>query len=474
MSPARKRTLGILSWLALVGLSLRPVGAVDAGLDVALSPLRVVAELASPLWVLRGPEVRAAQRRLLASWPAEARAGEEILARLALQATPSDPALRAGRRLVHAEVIGRPPRNRDQIRIRLRDARGVESGMPVVCGDAFVGRVLAVDPGADPAEGGDALAELVTAKTFHVGARVVDEETGLVVDMTVGGLDDRTAGSRRVALAVRNPSERALDAGVARVHERLAEVDRFAALSAGYRLGSLRRVGTDDRWVVVPELDFLDGLFHVVVLGPAVPELPSNEPMPQALADTGWVRARALSHGDPAVWRESLKLAAGSTDGVAPGYAVALGARLVGRVTRASLWSSDASLLGDAGMTVVAVARFDGDERAFVLGRLVSLGRDAGGTVRFRWNGVVPPIDGAGDGTDAGGGRRARLFTGSGDPGMPSGLYLGEALVPVGTPESGAPPRQIRLLDAPSAARLRALWVRVEERGTLRPREGGA
>lgn len=470
MSLARKRTLGILFWLALVGLSLRPVGVVDAGLDLVVSPLRIVAELASPLRFLRAPEVRAAEERLLASWPDEARAGEEVLASLAHDATPFDPALRAGRRLVHAEVIGRAPRNRDRILIRLRDARGVEPDMPVVNGDAYVGRVLAVEPGPDPAAGGEALVELVTARSFHVGARVVDEKSGLVVDMTVGGLDDRTTGPGRVALAVHNPSDRALDAGVAYVHERLGDVDRFASLSAGYRLGELRRRGSEDRWVVAPELDFLDGLFHVVVLGPADPELPSDEPLPQALADTGWVRARPLSHGDPAAWRESLKLAAGSTQGVAPGAAVAFGARLVGRVTRASLWSCDASLLGDAGMTVVAVARFEDDARPFILGRLESLGRDADGAVRFRWNGVLPALEGA----DENGERRAMLFTGSGDPGMPSGLYLGEALVPVGAKDGGASPRVVRLLDAPSPASLRDVWVRVDEREAGRQRKGEA
>ena len=112
--------------------------------------------------------------------------------------------------------------------------------------------------------------------------------------------------------------------------------------------------------MVEPELDYLDGLFHVVVLAPKDATLPTDEPMPQALADQGWVRARPLSHGDPTSWRETLKLTRGLERGVTPGAAVAFGARLIGRVTRVGPWGSDASLLGDPGLTVVAVARFEG------------------------------------------------------------------------------------------------------------------
>ena len=455
VSSTRKRILGLLAWLALVGASIRPIGPLESALSVAVSPLRVVAELASPFWLLRGPEVRAAEGRLLSGWEEEARAGAELNAALAREATPADPTLVQGRRLVHAEAIGRSPNSRDRLRIRVHDARGLDRGYPVVNGSAYVGRVLRVDPFPDPASGGEAWVELVTAPSFHVGVRVLDEEHGLPIDMTVGGIDGE-AGVEGVALAVHRPSDRSLVGGEAVVHERLDMKDH-ANLAEGYGLGRLRRVG-EERWVVEPLLDYLDGLFHVVVLAPEGDgSLPSDEPLPQALADEGWRRARPLSHGDPTPWRESVRLAVGGLHGVRPGAALAFGARMVGRVAEAGPWTSTATLFGDAGWSVVAVALFEGDGRPRVLGRLVSLGRDADGVVRWVAAGGEP-LSLEPDGED--GCRTARLFTGAGDAGVPSGLFLGRARVPVGAEERGR--RVVRLTDAVDAGRLEGLWVRVE------------
>jgi len=448
VSPPLKRTLGLLLWLGLVGMAARPIGPLETLLGFVLAPLGPAAELASPLWIVRRPEVRAAERDLLAAWDEEARAGQELLAALARHANPTDPALVDGRRLVHAEVVGRG-QDPDFVRARVRDARGLERDLPVVHGDVFVGRVQRVGP-AVGLDLGEIEIQLVTSPDCHVGARAADGETGAEVDMVVGGLDE----PRR--LAVHSPSDRGFSGGLARVHARLPGVDPHLALAEGYRLGLVRRGLDPGHWSLEAELDYRDGLFHLVVLAQPDGSLPSDEPMPQALADHGWRRADPLSHGDPSPWRDAARVAVGTAHGARTGAAVAFGARLVGRLGAAGPWSSDALFLGDVGFSVVAVALFEDDGVPRVLGRLVSLGREDG-AVRLRAAGGEPlPLDP--DGED--GCRTARLFTGSGDAGVPSGLYLGQARVPVGEAAEGE--RVVRLLAASDAGSLHELWVRVE------------
>jgi hypothetical protein len=460
LSSTTKRTLALLTWLGLVGSSIWPVPALDAALGLVLAPLRPIAEIASPLLVLRRPEVLAAQRSLLAAWDAEAEAGEALLAAQARHATPSAPELVQGRRLVHAEVVGRSRRSADRLLARVRDARGLEPGLPVVHGAVFVGRIWRVGPAAD-LDAERIEIELVTSPTFRVGARTVDEATGREVELIVGGLDDEGA------LAVQSPSDRGLVGGLAAVHARLDVLDPALSLAEGYRLGRVRREGEEQRWSVAAELDYRDGLFHLVVLAPPDGTLPSDQPMPQALADLGWQRARPLTHGDPSPWRETLRVAVGSSDGARPGAALAFGARIVGRLGDVGPWSADACLFGDVGFHVVAVARFDGDGVPRVLGRLVSLGRDAGGAVVFRAAGGEPlPLEP--DGPD--GCRAAQLFTGAGDAGVPSGLLIGAARVPVarGPDEGDDGERHVRLEGGGRAGNLRDLWVRVEDAGPAR------
>lgn len=454
MSSIRKRILSLLLWSVLVGVSLRPVEPLETLFSHALAPLRVVPELSSPLWGLRGREVRAAEEDLLSAWDAEARAGTTLLGGLAREATPRDPVLTAGRRLVHGEVVGRDSQSPDRVYLRVQDIRGLVPGLPVVHGEVYVGRLREVDlPGeADLVE-----VELVTAPGFHVGARVVEAGDPVPVDMTVGGLDVLDPNNPQVAFAVHSPSDRSLVAGLARVHERLGDIDPQARLADDYRLGELWRPGEQQRWLVEPELDYRDGLFHLVVLAPQDPALPSDEPLPQALADHGWRRARSLSHGDPSPWRETLRVAVGHAQGTHEGAALAFGARIVGRLGVVGPWSAEARLLGDVGLSIVVVASFEGDVRPRVLGRLVSLGRGPDGAVRFRAAGGEPlPLEPDGDD----GCRAATLFTGAGDPGVPSGLLLGEARVPVGDDLDG--PRIVHLPRAPRGGRLRGLWVRAE------------
>ena len=98
---------------------------------------------------------------------------------------------------------------------------------------------------------------------------------------------------------------------------------------------------------------------------------------------------------------------------------------------RAGLLTSDVAFLDDPGFTVVAVARIEGEDEPRVLGRLVALPRDLAGesdAVRFRWIVRIPldvkPVDGERT-------RHARLFTGSGDRGLPAGLSFGVAELPL-------------------------------------------
>ena len=478
MSRNRARLLRAFSWSALVLLAFRPLPGVRALTEVLSGPVSFLAELASPLAFVRHGRVSAAERRLAADAGRELEENARLLADLARGARPSEPGLASGRRLVHGEVLGPSERSRDLLRVRLADLRGVVRGLPVASGDAYVGRVVEVPGGAEQSRRatvpGVVLVELVTARGFHVGARV-EREGAEPVLMTVGGLDD---GGRRgrgrtssevLRLAVHHPSDRSLEAGLARVHELFSDAEPFSAVAGGLHLGRVRRAGEEGRLYLEPELDYEDGLFHVVVLAPRDPDLPDETARDPALFDANWLEVAPFNVGDPSPWRETAKIRAGRADGVRPGAAVtAIGARLLGRVVRAGRWTADVAFLGDPGFSVVAVARFEGVDEPRVLGRLVSLGRsDDGRRVRLRWKARVPLglAPGAPDGT-----RRARLFTGSGDAGLESGFFLGEARVPVNSEE----PAPIVTLEAElDPADVGSLFVRLEPVIGGRPREEG-
>ncbi len=460
MSASRSRVLFPLFWVGLLVFSLRPLAPLEEAAALLVSPLRWAGELAAPLGWLRRSEVRAAERRLSLAAAEEARGNEHLLRDLARYALPSDPGLLHGRRLVPAEVSGRARRSRDLMEISIADPAGLVEGLPVACGDAYVGRLARVgERGPDGRVAAEV--ELVTAAGFHVGAQVrgaADEEAVL---MTVGGVDSDLRAlrgrERHVQLAVHNPSDRELDGGLATVHELFAESEQHAELSEGFRLGRVQRAPDGRRWTFDPELDYVDGLFHVVVLAPPGSGAEAAGPDP-VLLDPYWVPAEPLGPGNPSPWREGVKVTAGAARGVRPGAAViAIGARLVGRVTRVSRWSSDVSFLGDPGFSVVAVARVEGEARPRILGRLVSLGRDRSDrSVLLRW---VPRV--AFDGTAAAAGVEAlpaELFTGAGDGGLSNGFYLGRALIPPAT--RAGDPHVIRLLADVEPRDVRTLFVR--------------
>lgn len=436
-------------WGGLVYASFRPVEPLERGLSAALAPLRWAARLGAPFELLASRRVEAAERELARLGADEAAEGARALARLAERALPLDSALHAGRRFVPAEVVGRA--RKDECWLALPALEGVALGAPVVCGDAYVGRVVELRP-ARAGERAHVRIELVTGAEFRVGAEVRRGEER--VFLTVGGLAARRPGEpRTVRLAAHQPSDPALAEGVARVHELFPDAQPCSPLAEGFRLGVLRREGERGAAWLEPELDYLDGLYQVAIVVEAQSGVGTRSPFEPALEDGRWLATRASTALEPAAWRRTLRLPLGRADGVAPGAAVTgFGARLIGRIDRAELATSAVALLTDPGCTLVALALDPADGEPHVLGRLTSLGAAEHG-VRFRWS-VRVPLALAG----AAGEVRARLFTGSGEPGLPGGLFLGEALLPQRA--AAGEERELVLLTSVDPADLRTVFVR--------------
>ncbi len=423
VSRTRTSSAWLVLWGALLFLSLRPVDAVERALDVALAPLGWVAQLGAPFALVHAREVAAAERELARGARAEAAEGAETLARLAARALPSDPALLEGRHFIPAEVLERP--RRDECWALAASAVGLTRGAPVVCGDVYVGRVVEVRPGPETR----VRVQLVTAKDFRIGAEVRGEDPLYLV---VGGVRAPRRGSeaRVVRLAVHQPSAAGL-AGLVRVHELFPEGEDSGGLAEGFRLGELRRAGEREPAWVEPELDYLDGLFQLAILVSEEAADPLGVRGPGALEDGRWLGTRALTSGDPSPWRSTLKIPLGRAQGLSAGAAVTgAGARLLGRVIRAGLASSDVALLSDPGLTLTAVARIEGASEPRILGRLTALGRGPEGTIRMRWYVRVPLELGATGQTATARAVRARVFTGSGEPGLPGGLLVGTVELP--------------------------------------------
>lgn len=465
---ARTRTPSpwLLLWGTLLLQGLRPIPALDELLATALVPLRHAAELAWPLAHLRTRSASAAERELALAAEDEAALGQRVLARLAERALPADPALRAGRVFLPAEVTGRP--SKDECWIAYPGPAEVASGTPVVCGDVFVGRVVELRPGARPA----ARVQLITHAHARVGAEVAagvaagaaaggGSASEGPVFLTVGGLrvPRSRAEPRAMRLAAHQPSSVRLEGGLARVHELFADADEAAALADGFRLGTVHRAGERNDFWVEPELDYLDGLFHLaLVLAPE--DAPALAPVPAPLEDGRWLTTRALVPRDASPWRSTLALPLGRDDGLREGAAVtSVGARLVGRLLAVGHARADVALLDDPGLDLGAVALVDGLAEPLVLGRLTALGRAGPGAVRMRWwVRVSSALAGEGEAV------RARLFTSPGDPGLPGGLYLGTTLLPRAA--AAGEEREIVLTTGFEARELGRLFVRRALEGT--------
>lgn len=437
LDPGRRRTVYLVLLVICAVLSLRPVPAVNGAIELLFLPTRLVAELVAPLTWLRAGEVRAAEQHLDEEARRMRAEAAQLLAEEQAAALPTLPELLVGRRRIHGEVIRRSRGNLDRVEVRVASAAGIFPGLPVVTGDHFVGRVMRVDD-ADPPM---VHVDLVTAQGFFVGAAVSardwsGRETGARVALVVGGLSDLLATEPdQLHLALHNPVLRGLDQGTVVVAEPEAFVGELASLSAGFELGELQEVphpegGTIFR--VESPLDFKSGLFQVIVLAPEADPGPGGglEDAQRLELDTfvgpAWISARALTRGDVTPAREGRRLSAGRLNGVRAGRAVALGAHLVGRVGEVGPLTSDLSGLGDPGLRLAVLGEIEGEDRPRPLGELVSLGRERGsGLLRFRWTCRI----------DLGQGRaderlRARLYTGSGEDGVPRGLFVGHTELP--------------------------------------------
>lgn len=429
MASLPSRLLYVLALAGSATLALRQSGELERGLSLALSPLRLMSEVAAPIGLLRAREVRASERRALALREKEDEERRALGADQRRFVLPQDAALRQGRSFALAEVVRRVPGDADRLEVRLLDppigGERVQAGQPVVVGDEYIGRVRSVDP-----DGGGAVVELVSRPDVLVGAR--GAQCG--ERMVVGGLLRSPRERASALLAVHGASAAEPAPGPLLVDESGAGDVPFAAESAGFSLGNLVRLEGRLRealFGVRPNVNLAGGVFQVAVVGRARSGSGSSAAHElDPLEDGRWTAARALSRGDPLANREGLKLSAGSARGVRDGAAVICGARLVGRVERAGSHGCDARLLGDPGLALPVVARIEGRQQPEILGTLVGLGRarngpDGRARVRFFWEGRgAAPREEERD--------RARLFTGAGAEGVPPGLILGDADLPRG------------------------------------------
>ncbi|MBI5431541.1 MAG: rod shape-determining protein MreC [Planctomycetes bacterium] len=416
------RALYLILFVAALVCSLEPMPSVDAALERASSPLRVLAELAGPAEWARSARVEAAVSHLASTAEREQTLRRELYADEWRFTLPQSQALAAGRRFVRGDVVGRGETSRDRLEVHLEsaDAAGIEVGMPVISGDAYVGRVAELER----ARPGVAWIELVTARGAYVGARVEVERTKQSASLVVGGVSGASASTAHAYLAVHHPEDPELFEGRVVVDETWSHFERFAEQSRGFELGYLERDPSGAAGVR-PTLDYQNGLFHVAVVCPADVSRGEECAHVDELESGRWVRARVLSSRDPARPWGGIVLAAGSSDGVRTGSAVVFGTRLVGRVEAVSRWSAKVALLASRGFALGAVARVASDERPAALGELRALGRrDEHGAALFVWS---APRELAGE---AGATSDAILFTGSGDRGVPRGLIVGRAALP--------------------------------------------
>lgn len=432
--------------LCLIG-SLRQIAVLErAGSEIA-GAMAHLGRFTAPLGRFARRDFDAEDPELHKRRSAEEAQARDFLVALFASAETSRADLIEGRRRVPAAVLRRPSGRTDELIVQPWTLAGLSVGLPVVHRDVYVGRVSELLP-----EERALRVSLITGRDTFVGARVLPPaalvERGLAseqdaVELVVGGVQIEGRGpldQRRALLAAHYPS-RGRSAfrdgelrGAVTVHELLPELDRYSALAEGYGLGLISRGEGEEDWRVEPQVDYLSGLFHVVVLAPAEAGDPQPPPPTPPLAEDRWVPAVGTSPGDPAPWGHSIQLNRGAASGVTLGAAVVRGVRLVGRIAARSRTSSEVQLLADRGLELPAACELhlegqDGTEPR-VLGRITSLGRSPdGGRVRFHWRDVLPiELEGFEPGDHV----LATVYTGSGEAGLPAGLLVGRAWLPVG------------------------------------------
>lgn len=462
MGLSRSRTLYLVLCGACATLALRPVRSIEHGLDWLLYPTRVLSELAAPLGWLQGVDQRVRDVVLAGAPEREAERLEYVRLRALLEQAVVDSALpvrvqlSAGVRALHAEVVARAADNLDRIHIRLDSPAMVVPGLPVVSGDWYVGVVSEVPGSATRVEAGAVLTvQLITDGAARIGGLVPGDADRPDCHMVVGGLAPREDVT---FLDVHNPSYRSRRSGWVEVYEPPTLAEGYTDLANGFRLGQLIEESIDDVSVVgiQPGLDYATGLYQVLVLCPEAWS-PGGTPEAVGVLDDGrWARARLVLRGEPSPWREGRKLTLGTRAGVVEGAALVVDAQLLGRVERAGPLMSDVRLLGDPGLEIPALAMIetDGETRPHVLGLLRSLGRRPDGDLVFEWNATLP-IGGSGS-------VPARIWTGSGQRGLPRGLFVGDADLPCGTGT-----HSITVHPAPAARRQGGLRVRLREQEGL-------
>ena len=453
-----------LTWIllgVLGGASLRSEPLVDRMFDWVSSPSRLLSEIARPLDVLRVRQSHAAESSLFEKGVLAREWSDQALAREQQWVLPRRADLVAARRFVHAEVVRSGSGDLDTIDVRLATTAGVVPGLPVVIGEHYVGRIAALDPDRP----GMASVALITGRDFRVGAEVIPDhrERGEVpCRLVAGGLSsegaDGPAGSSAdIALAVRTPSRRRIASGEVRVREPVLDGDakgnRTRQLAEGFLLGDLECPNPDAPQPILrilPGLDYESGLHQVLVVTPPH-DGPAVVPMHlDTFEGRRWRAVRSLGPAQAEYAREGITLAIGALQGAQRGQAVSYGAHFVGRLERVQGASSAVRTLGDPGLALHVLARLEGENEPRAIGQLVCLGRDpVTREVRMRWIarvaldplGTQPP-------------RRAQLYTGSGQPGVPRGLLIGETELPGTRGE-----HELRVRQAPEVRELRQLWL---------------
>lgn len=427
----RRRSIALVLLILCAVLSLRPVPAINGAMDLLFLPTRVIAELVAPLGWLRSAEVRAAEISIDEVAREVRGSAERLLREEQDSALPTIPELTRGRRLIHGEVVRRTRGNLDSIEVRVASTEGIVPDLPVVTGNYYIGRVVRVDSD----DRSLIHVNLVTRKGFFVGAAAQrldwkDEPIGTPVEFVVGGLVPKlSVDDRQLDLALHNPILRGLETGRVFVSEPRDFDTRLADLSRGFLLGDLHSIPLPEGGVqrrIRSPLDFKSGLFQVIVLAPEEGASDVERLELDTFRDGNWVAMRALTRGDIAPTREGRRLSKGSLAGVSTGRAVALGAHLVGRVGECGVLSADLLGLGDPGVRLAVLAKIAGEAVPRPLGELVSVGRDRDDdALWFTWTCRIDL-----DPAEGGGPRRAELFTGSGEDGVPRGLFIGWANLP--------------------------------------------
>lgn len=469
MNLIRSRTLVLLLGLGLAVLALRPFPAADRFLSLVLVPCRFLAELSVPVEWLQDRGAQAAEASVSVDFTGEL--GQHAsLERLVQASAISDRfSVPPGATAVHGEVMGRDTHDLDRVRLRVEGCRGLVVGLPVVSGDWFVGVVEAVD---EPIDGTDSLlwVRLITGQDERIAARVASSDDAGVAGqaacrLVVGGLAPR---SDKTYLDIHNPSRRDVHSGTVLVDERPELGGRYTGLANGAWLGELvsEKFAGKDVLGIRSGLNYGSGLYQVLVLFPDGLARTVARDSTLVLEDDQWRNARRFLRAEPSPWREGVWISIGRRDGVLPGAAVVAGARLCGRVGQVGVLRSSVHELGDPGLAIAVVAVVGSGDAAypFVMGRIESQGRLPDGRVAFRWDASVPLAGEAADPPIA-----VQLWTGSGEPGVPRGLWVGSVDLP-----RGPGPHTLLVAQPPAMARAGTWRVRVLSSGDGIQVGGGA